>query len=78
MIGVAGRDEAATFQEWITTREVGGFEHIADPGLAVWREFGITSQPAFVFMNDDGTTESRIGAMGLESLTARIVELIAA
>jgi len=44
----------------------------------VWREFDITSQPAFVFMNDDGTTESRIGAMGLESLTARIVELIAA
>lgn len=78
MIGVAGRDEAATFQEWITSREVDGFEHIADPNIAVWREFGITSQPAFVFINDDGTSESRIGAMGLEGLTSRIVELIAA
>ena len=78
MIGVAGRDEAATFQEWITSREVDGFEHIADPDITVWREFGITSQPAFVFINDDGTSESRIGAMGLEGLTARINELIAA
>lgn len=78
MIGVAGRDEAATFQEWITSREVDGFEHIADPNIVVWREFGITSQPAFVFINDDGTSESRIGAMGLEGLTSRINELIAA
>lgn len=78
VIGVAGRDSADTFQEWITSREVGGFEHIADPDIEVWREFGITTQPAFVFINDDGTVERRPGAMGLDGLTARINELIAA
>ncbi len=76
IIGVAGRDDVATMQEWVIDREVGGFDHIADPDLKVWREYGITSQPAFAFINDDGTVESRIGAMGLEGLTARINELI--
>ena len=78
VIGVAGRDDADTFQDWITSREVDGFEHIADPDIEVWREYRITSQPAFVFINDDGTVESRVGAMGLESLTARVTELIEA
>lgn len=78
MIGVAGRAEADRFQGWIADHGVDGFDHIADPDIEIWREFGITSQPAFVFINDDGTVESRIGAMGLEGLTARIDELIAA
>ena len=77
VIGVAGRSGADTFQDWITSREVDGFEHIADPDVEVWREFRITTQPAFAFINDDGTVESRLGAMGLESLTARVNELIA-
>ena len=78
MIGIAGRGEADTFQQWVTERGVDGFEHIADPEVEIWRQFNITSQPAFVFINDDGTDESRIGAMGLEGLTVRINELIAA
>jgi len=65
-------------QQWVIDREVGGFDHIADPDLEVWREFGITSQPSFAFINDDGTVESRPGAMGLEGLTTRINELIEA
>jgi len=78
MIGVAGRDDADTFQQWVTDRGVDAFEHIADPDIEIWREFRITSQPSFVFINNDGTIESHIGPLGLEGLTARINELIAA
>jgi len=77
VIGVAGRDDADTFEEWITGREVDGFDHIADPDIEVWREFGITTQPAFTFINNDGTSESHLGALGLESLTSRVEALIA-
>ena len=76
VIGVAGRSVSDRFPQWITDRDVDGFEHITDPAVVVWREFGITTQPAFTFINDDGTFESTLGAMGLESLTARIEELV--
>jgi hypothetical protein len=60
------------------TRSSNGSEIAESKGSTIWREFRVTSQPAFVFINNDGTVESRIGAMGLEGLTARINELIAA
>jgi len=44
----------------------------------VWREFGVVSQPAFAFIDDDGTVETRLGAMGVEGLTERINALIEA
>ena len=78
MIGVGGRADADRFEEWVVGREVDGFDHIVDPDGLVWKEFDITSQPAFVFINDDGSIESRPGAMGLEGLTERITALIAA
>lgn len=78
MIGVAGRDDIETMKEWVIGREVTGFDHLLDPDLEIWREFSIRSQPAFAFINDDGTVESRVGAMGLEGLTERITELIEA
>ena len=78
MIGVAGRDDVETFQEWVSSRDVEGFDHVMDPDGDIWREFGITSQPAFVFVNDDGTVETRRGALGLEGLTERVNDLIAA
>jgi len=55
---------------------VGGFDHIADSDIEVWREFGITSQPAFAFLNDDGTVEVHKGALGLDTLTERVNTLI--
>ena len=35
----------------------------------MWGRYQVTSQPAFVFINDDGTVETRMGAMGLDGLT---------
>lgn len=58
-------------------RGVAGFEHIADADGIVWREYGVTSQPAFAFIDDDGTVETRLGAMGVDGLTERINTLLA-
>lgn len=77
VIGVAARDEIEVFADWISDNGVEGFEHIADPDRMVWREFGISSQPAFAFINDDGTAESHVGELGPESLSAKVIELIA-
>jgi len=77
VIGVGGRDDADSITNWVADNGVDGFDHINDPNVLVWREYGITSQPAFVFINDDGTSELLIGGLGIEGLTDRVQGLIA-
>lgn len=66
---MASRDDADAIRGFVDTYQVQGFEHIIDEGGLVWERFGVVSQPTFVFINDDGTVETNIGAMGLDGLT---------
>ncbi len=77
VIGVAGRDELEPIQDFISNLDVGGFSHVADEELVVWKEYGIRSQPAFAFINDDGTVEVQGGSMGVDGLSERIDALLA-
>lgn len=76
-IGVSGRDELASMQAFVDDLGVGAFEHIADIDGDVWQRFGITGQPAFVFVNDDGTLDPHLGALGLDGIEARVEGLLA-
>ncbi len=64
-------------QAFVADLDLNGFEHIADVDGTVWTDFGVTSQPAFVFIDDDGTSEVLISALGEEALTGRVEALIA-
>lgn len=77
VIGVAGRDDLEVFERWVASNNVDAFDHIADVDQVVWQEFGIRSQPAFAFINDDGVAETHVGKLGPESLSARVIQLIA-
>lgn len=66
---MASRDDADAIRGFVDNYEVQGFEHIIDEGGVIWERYGVVSQPAFAFINDDGTVETNIGAMGLEGLT---------
>lgn len=77
VIGVAGRGEVSEMEKFVSGRGVDGFEHIADETGAVWAAFGIASQPAVVFLNDDGTSTTHMGAIGIDGLTEGIEALIA-
>ena len=77
IIGVAGRDDLGEMQAFVNDTGASGFEHIADSSGDVWAQYGVTSQPAFVFINDDGTTELLVSALGQETLTERVEALIA-
>lgn len=78
ILGIAGRDDLRDMKEFVAEFGVGGFEHVADEDVEIWKAYGITTQPAFVFINDDGTTETLISALGLEGLTSRVEALAAA
>lgn len=74
-IGVAGRDELAAIQDFIDTLGVGEFPHAVDESGAIWASFDITTQPSFVFLNEDGTSETHVGALGVDGLNTRLEAL---
>ena len=55
---------------------VGAFEHIADEYGQVWAEYGISSQPSFVFIDDSGEIDTVVGALGASGLESRIEALL--
>ncbi len=64
-------------ENFITGLSVDAFPHIADPDGGIWSDFGIRSQPAFAFINDDGTFDTT-GGLSESDLAARVEGLIAA
>ncbi len=77
MIGVAGSSSSVEFmQEFVDETGVGGFSHIADVDNEIWQRFGVRTQPTFVFIDDDGSTETSRG-LGQAGLAERIDELLA-
>ena len=76
-VGVAGRDDLFHIENFISDRGVDDFPHIFDDSLSLWSEFGVTSQPAFVFIDADGNAETIISGMGEAGLSRFLDELVA-
>ena len=74
-VGVAGRDDLSAMNEFIDTFDVGAFEHAVDSDGSVWRDFEISTQPSFVFMDADGETTTHVGALGVDGLSERLDDL---
>jgi len=62
-IGIAGQDSEEAIAAFVEDFGLDGFDHIADTNSEIWRAFGVNAQPAYVFINDDGTLARQIGAM---------------
>lgn len=62
--------------EFVSSTGVGSFDHIADDDLKIWSEFGVTSQPAFAFLNDDGTVKTIVSRLGEDRLAEEIEALL--
>lgn len=77
IIGVAGRDGLGPMEIFVTQTGVGGFPHVADEDGDIWETYDIGSQPAWVFINDDGSFESLLGALGEDGLSDRVETLLA-
>lgn len=61
----------------MTNFNVDGFDHVSDVDGDVWLEYGVAGQPAFAFINDDGTVEMHLGGLGLDGIRERAEALIA-
>ena len=77
IIGVASRDTIEQIEAFVADTGVDTFPHAADIDGDVWEHYGISSQLAFVFINDDGTFDTRLGSLGEDGLTERVEQLLA-
>jgi peroxiredoxin len=77
IIGVASRDSIEQMEAFVADTGVDTFPHAADVDGDVWEFYGISSQPAFVFINDDGTFDILLGSLDEDGLTERVEQLLA-
>jgi hypothetical protein len=75
-IGVAGRDDTGPMASFVAEYDVGGFPHIADLSGEIWARYGVLGQPAFAFIDDDGSDDVYLGALGTDGLAGRIDMLL--
>ena len=65
--------------DFVERHGVGSFDHVVDPEGAsdsIWERFGIVTQPAWVFVDDDGSTKTLVGLLGEDGLNAEIDALL--
>ncbi len=76
-MGIAGRADIAEHELFIEDFGLSGIPHVVDPDGSLWRRFGISSQPAWVLIDDDGTTEVISSGLGHEQIQSSVADLIA-
>jgi len=77
IVGVAGRDDLAAMEDFVSRTGTDSIEHVADITGEIWGDYQIVSQPAWAFINDDGTVETNLGALGADGIVERIEDLLA-
>lgn len=76
-VGIAGRSDdleaMAEFLEWTGT---GGVTHVADTDGSIWDGFGVVLQPAFYFVNQDGTARRAGSGLNTDDILAEVDALV--
>jgi thiol-disulfide isomerase/thioredoxin len=71
LIGIAGlSDDQAAIEEFVEWTGTGGADHVVDEDGAIWEGFGVVLQPAFYFVNDDGTFHRAGAGLTAEDILA--------
>ena len=74
VIGVAWNGSEESMQEFVTKHQL-TFVNIKDNDGLVFAQFDVAYQPAWVFIQQDGTSESILGAMDEATLIQMLEKL---
>lgn len=76
-VGVAGRGGVDEMKAFIDETGTSTFVSVVDDDGAIWAEYGVTAQPAFAFVNQDGTVETYKGSLNAEEIADYVAKLAA-
>ncbi len=74
-IGIASRGDLGQVEEFIERYSVTGLPHVFDEQGDVWRQYKISSQPAWVFTDSNGNQERVIGALSDSEIRKKLEDL---
>lgn len=72
VIGVAGRGEVPAMEGFVADTGTGGLTHVVDDDGSIWSSCEVFAQPAYAFIDDSGTVEVFVGALGEDALVQRM------
>ena len=75
VVGMAGRDTIDAMRSFVDEHELGFLDHAVDEDGSLWRHFGVSGQPAWVFVTADGDTRVSYGVLTHHSLRAELDRL---
>jgi thiol-disulfide isomerase/thioredoxin len=75
IIGVGALGPLFDAEAFVEFNELQGVRHLFDEEADVWAKFGVLAQPAFAFINSDGTYSIAPGIMDAEQIVERAREL---
>lgn len=76
-VGVPGRGQVPEMRRFVSETGTGGFQHVSDASGDLWKQFGVSSQPSFVFVDAAGNATRVTGSLDADQLTKRISALLA-
>lgn len=74
-VGVPGRGEVPAMKQFVTQTGTTSLAHVIDDDGALWKRFGVTSQPSFVFVSASGDVTAVRGAMKESDLRRTVADL---
>ena len=75
-VGVAGRSDFNSVEEFITTFAVEEFPHVYDPDGEIWARYAVSSQPAWIFINSKGESQRAFGVLGDTALHDEVQKIL--
>lgn len=75
VVGVASSGSLEDMQAFVDETGAGSLTHVADVPGDVWQQFGVVAQPTYVFVDDDGRTQSFAGALSQAALVDAMQQL---
>lgn len=78
VVGVAGRDDVGPMEEFVARHGLEDITHVVDADGSIWGSYGISYQPAWVFVEPDGNATVAPGALGRDGLLRAVDEVFGA
>ena len=63
-VGVASRGPQDDMDAFVADTGTEGIRHVADVDGTIWAQFGVSAQPAFVFVDREGAATGWLGGLG--------------
>ncbi len=75
-VGIPGRGEVGPMRQFVADTGTGGFQHVSDVSGALWQQFGVVSQPSFVFIDGSGQAELVPSGLSADDLRRKTQSLL--